>query len=93
MVALLKNDIEMQRNKNWGFADHCKVLIEKTCSDGIKVCVGMSVVMSYYTKTGRARMKPEYRYWIYMDRYRDGGTLVGRFTTKKDAMNFYKQYK
>lgn len=88
MVALLKNDIEMQRNKNWGFADHCKVLTEKTCSNGIKVCVMISVTMSYFTKGGKARLKPAYTYNVY-----DEHGWLYRSTSKTSAMKFYKLLK
>jgi hypothetical protein len=91
MIALLKNDIDNQRTTNWGFADHCVVLVDKFANDA-HICIVQSVRMSYFTPTGKARMRPVYSYSIY--KKEDGVvTWVRSFKNKSDAKKFFKTFK
>ena len=84
MVAIMRNDIEDATAKKFGFGCHVKVLKHRV-ANGVNVILTVSLSMSYYTPTGRARMKPVYSYAVYTDY-----ELVARFKVKSEATKLFK---
>ena len=86
MHSILKNDIDAQRTKKYGFADHCVVLKAKTV-EGTDICLVLSVELRYF-KNGRANMHTIRTYMVYVDDVR-----VWSSSRKADATKLYNSFK
>jgi hypothetical protein len=84
MIALHKNELDAARTKKYGFADHCNVL--KHWEERIFLVV--SVKMSYFAPSGRARMKPIYTYTVW-----EGERRAETFTSKQKALKGFNALK
>ncbi len=90
-MELHLDDIQRQRNANYGFNNTCVVLKAKELATQNIILI-QSVKMSYFTPSGKARLGTKTSYCVYIQ-CKNNGTKGGWFhlTRKADANKYFKQ--
>lgn len=89
-MHLHMDDIQAQRNKKYGFNDSCLVLKAKDINEHVNVVLLKTASMSYFTPKGKARMKVEWGYNVYVQGIDHERLVFERFTNKAEALKAYK---
>lgn len=90
--------LEFSLNKKYGFADHVQILKVKDIDEEIAILLIKEPRTSYFTKTGKARLKMINSYHVYLqfnketvykDDTFDGSAF--NFTNKSEALKHFNK--